>query len=277
MLSFNPYNLIQQITFLRARSNKPKEFHGSRDEASSFLAQCHLVFATDPVSFADDRLKINYIVSFLRGDAFKWYDAVIYRPNTNFANLSEFEDLFKSTFGEDPSIIQDKAFTDLRRLSQTKSCQLYATKFIQLSARVFVDEATKMFLFKEGLKSEIKLHLIGLRPSPRTLSELIHAAVEYDDALFRLRMSSRAGERTIPKYTPTAQSPNSSSVPMDIDATSLKPASYRRESCQRLKSNDDVTTLFAYTAENRTAQGSKTSITARDCQRKARETSTAEQ
>ena len=216
----------------KVKINKPKEFHGLRDEASSFLAQCHLVFSTDPTTYADDQLKINYIVSFLRGDAFKWYDAVIYRPGLTFSGLAEFEDLFKVTFGEDSSTFQDKAFGDLRRLTQTKSCQAYSTKFVQLAARVFVDEATKMYFFKEGLKPDVKLHLVGLRPAPKTLSELIRAAVEYDDALFRLRSATKTSfAKPIPKFAPTRTSlpADSPIIPMDVDAATIKPVSTKRE------------------------------------------------
>ena len=210
-------------TFAKIKVNKPKEFHGSREDTSSFLAQCYLVFTSDPGLYSDPKLKINYAVSFLRGDAFKWYEAAIFRPRRTFASFDEFETLFKTTFGEDSSVSQDKAYADLQRLTQTRSCQAYSTKFVQLAARVLIDEQSKIHLYKTGLKPEIKLHLIGLRPQPATLSDLMQAAVEYDDALYRFRYQS--GIKNSTTYPTTARPPptatTTSAAPMDIDATQL--------------------------------------------------------
>ena len=165
-----------------------------RDDASSFLANTTLFFSTDPIIYADDQLKINYIVSFLRRDAFKWYDAVIYRPGLTFFDLPEFEELFKMSFREDLSSLQGKAFADLRRLTQIKCCVYWQT--------------IKMYSFKEGLKPEVKLHLVGLCLALRTLSRLIRAAVEYDDALFCLLITTKPSTAKIAQNTRQLCAPN---------------------------------------------------------------------
>ena len=217
----------------KIKVNKPKEFHGdNREETTSFLAQCQLVFTSDPSNFADHNLRINYAVSYLRGNAFKWYEAAIFKVKRSFTSFDEFETLFLATFGHDTATNQDKAYADLQRLIQNRSVQSFATKFIQLSACVMIDDSSKIHLFKNGLKSEIKLHLIGLRPQPTTLSEIMQAAIEYDDALFSLtkgtaklqfsRHASTSSSTSVPSTS------TSTVTPMDLDSVQLRPTSTTR-------------------------------------------------
>ena len=208
--------------------NKPKEFHGSREETTTFLAQCDLVFKSDPYAFANHEDKVHYVASFLRGDAFKWYEAAVHQVRRKFVNFDEFEALIKTTFGQDSTIHQDKAFADLRKLRQTKSCQSYSTKFIQLAAKVLIDENAKMQLYKEGLKDNVKLHLIGIHPQPTSLASLINAAVAYDDAYHNLKGSAPKGSFSAIHHaassSTSASGPTSSSepTPMDLDTTNVK-------------------------------------------------------
>ena len=89
-----------------------------------------------------------------------------------------------------------------------------------------MDEPSKMHHFKSGLKPEVKLHLIGLHPAPNTLAELMKAATDYDDALFRLKATTARPSSThgsnptyIPKPTTNlAIAP----TPMEIDSQTIK-------------------------------------------------------
>ena len=74
------------------------------------------------------------------------------------------------------------------------------------------------------MKPEIKLHLIGLRPQPATLSDLMQSAVEYDDALFCFRYQS--GVKTTATINPTTARPQPATIttsPMDLDAAQIRP------------------------------------------------------
>jgi hypothetical protein len=159
----------------------------------------------------------------LRGDAFKWFQAAVVEQKKTFANYEEFEELFKSTFGKDVAVHQDKAFKDLTKLQQTKSCQAYSTKFVQMAAQVNVDENTKMQLFKQGLKQNVQLHLIGLQTQPTNLTALIAAAVQYDDAFHLLTGGSSSKQTSHHQGNhPPSSGTNSGVAPMDIDATQVK-------------------------------------------------------
>ena len=203
----------------KVKVNPPKEFHGARDETSSFLAQCELVFRANPALYNDDQVRVIYMVSYLRGDAFKWYESAILRPNLNNIAYEQFKTLFKATFGEDTNVQIDKAYADLRRCQQTKSCQAYSTRFLQLASRVDANKSTKMNFYREGLKAEVKLHLIGLRPAPATLAELIQAAVQYDDAYHRIKSAGyRPATTSGPRFTPSTPVTSTGPTPMNIDS-----------------------------------------------------------
>ena len=201
----------------RVKVNKPKEFTGSRDETSSFLAQCQLVFRSDPSTFSVDSFKTTYALSFLRDDAFKWYEALL-RNEVTFDSYHDFTIKFRNAFGTDTSISQDKAYQDLKRLTQTASCQKYSTRFVLLASRLDIDENSKMHQYKHGLKREIQLHVLGLDPAPKTLSSLIKKAVDYDDALYRLGPPGNPRGKSPSNFT---AAPTSTSTPMEVDATTL--------------------------------------------------------
>jgi hypothetical protein len=190
------------------------------------------------------------VASFLRDEAFDWFQAAVVQTNREFTVYEEFTTLFKSVFGEDVSVHQDKAFASLRSLRQTHSAQNYATKFTQIAAKVTIDEFSKIQLFKEGLKPAIKLHLIGLTPTPKTLQEIMDAVIRYDDDLHLLNGPSGVGRNhnfnnynnrrgqfnhahrstSNPSYHAGTSGNNSTSttsstseaVPMDLDAVDVK-------------------------------------------------------
>lgn len=45
----------------------PETFHGQRDSLNAFLTECELVFELQPSRFGDDRIKVSYMISLLRG------------------------------------------------------------------------------------------------------------------------------------------------------------------------------------------------------------------
>ena len=45
----------------------PETYHGSRDGLNAFITECQLVFELQPSRFPDDRTKVSYMISLLRG------------------------------------------------------------------------------------------------------------------------------------------------------------------------------------------------------------------
>lgn len=178
-------HLPQQQTILirdPIRINPPQEFHGKRKEVSSFLAQCQIVFKADQSHFLNDENKLNTAISYLRGDAFKWYESII-REHGPFSEYSTFAESLKTTFGNYTEVSPDKAMYDLIKCRQSTSVQSFVTAFQLKAARLPTNttDHTKMFHFKDGLKKQIRDHINNLRPQPNSLTELMKIATEYDD------------------------------------------------------------------------------------------------
>jgi len=179
------HNLPQQQTIVirdPIRINPPQEFFGKRKEVSSFLAQCEIVFKADQSHFQQDENKLYTAVSYLRGDAFKWFEAVT-REHGPFVEYSKFSESLKATFGNYTEVSPDKAMHDLIKCRQTASVQSYVTAFQLKASRLptSTNDHTKMFHFKDGLKKQIRDFINNLRPQPISLTELMKIATEYDD------------------------------------------------------------------------------------------------
>ena len=215
----------QQTILIRdpIRINPPQEFQGARKEVSSFLAQCEIVFKSDQEHFLLDENKLNTAISYLRGDVFKWYEAVV-RENGPFHEYSKFVDSLKATFGNYTEISPDKAMYDVIKCKQNNTVQSYVTAFQMKASRLPLKttEHTKMFHFKDGLKKQIRDHINTLRPQPTSLSELMKIATEYDDTIHS-SLSNSLSNTSIDTPTLThAHLPSVSSHQEDVEMTEVR-------------------------------------------------------
>jgi hypothetical protein len=207
------------------RLSLPMNFSGDRKETAPFLLQCELHFDASPRQFPDTKSQVNFAVSFLRGDAMTWYSDTIYKPKITFQHYSDFSQLLLRTFGASTSQTQDQVYFSLQNLTQTKSCHDYSTKFSRLASRLQTDDNVKMILYRAGLKSVVRNHIIGLSPAPITLHDLMEAAVKFDDSYFantvfeNKNTSTRFKERApfIKPYTSPTTS-DRPTVAMEIDS-----------------------------------------------------------
>ncbi|KAH0429695.1 hypothetical protein CcaCcLH18_08238 [Colletotrichum camelliae] len=75
-----------------------------------------------------------------------------------YANFQGFEDALRLLF-QDPNE-KRQAEQDLSQLQQTKSTKDYSTNFRQLSVQLDLTKETKIFMFYQGLKDEVKDEII---------------------------------------------------------------------------------------------------------------------
>ena len=208
--------------------NPPTVYTGNREETSQFLAQCSLVFEADPYLYSNFQKRIIYTLSFLRGDAFKWYEAAINRPKRKFESYEEFAELLRSTFGEEATASEDKTYDMLSSLRQTHSCQAYSTRFLQLASLINENPNSFTRMYKKGLKNEIQLHLVSLEPQPTTLHNTMAAAIRFDDRLYNLKFDNRHSPKSrnysdTHQYRPLPFVPrNTNSFPMDLDTLNIE-------------------------------------------------------
>ena len=99
--------------------NLPEEFSGDRNKYDEFRTQLALSFAANPSRFEDEKAKIVFAASFLRGPAADW----------------EFMKALRAVF-DDPDTVTTFAY-DLQRLRQgKKTVSEYYAKFLTLSKRL---------------------------------------------------------------------------------------------------------------------------------------------
>ena len=82
---------------------KPDPFDGSDSrKLRTFLLQLNLVFRSSPRTYASDRDKVTYALSYLKGTALEWFEPGLLdhldEPDW-VSDFSEFEDELKMNFG----------------------------------------------------------------------------------------------------------------------------------------------------------------------------------
>jgi len=207
-------------SFTKIKVNPPQEFTGSREQTTTFVSQCRLVFRANP-GWSDDQ-KIVYMCSFLRKTAFKWYanqEKAKTLPTTIDGLISTIVD----TFGE--SDLAEKSRFELERLRQTKSCAIYTSEFNRLVTDIgYTDPVALIDIYKKGLKDNVKDLMLSL-PVRTTLREVQKDAITCDIRLFQRMQEQKNSTRiALPRIPQPSQSDATSSgpTPMEIDVIQTK-------------------------------------------------------
>jgi hypothetical protein len=166
----------------------PETFNGQRDQLNAFLTECTLVFELQPSRFPDDRTKINYMISLLRGTAL-----MAIRPHLSgvvrplFLQVyDDFVAYLKTNFG-DPNE-KGTARRKLKALRQTNSASAYFSEFQQYIAILgWIDQDPIVDKAIDGLKPTLKDELAQSGRRPGTLTELINFIIPLNNEQERKR------------------------------------------------------------------------------------------
>lgn len=163
----------------------PETFSGQREQLNAFLTECTLVFELQPSRFPDDRTKVNYMISLLRGTAL-----MAIRPHLTAAIrprfLNDYDEfvLHMSTNFGDPDE-RGTARRKLKALRQTGSASAYFSELQQYVAILgWLDQEPIVDRAIEGLKPSLKDELAREKDRPATLAELIKYVVPLDNRLY---------------------------------------------------------------------------------------------
>src|SRR6202045_3140946 len=137
----------------------PNTFDGlDAKKLKSFLIQCQLNFLDRPQAFRSDSCKINYILSYLRGFALKWFEPMILDGEDHpvLSNYKLFTAQLTENFGPYDAI--HEAEFELEHLWMCKDQKLmkYTISFNRFAAIVHWDEYALQQQFYKGLTSHIK-------------------------------------------------------------------------------------------------------------------------
>jgi hypothetical protein len=224
--------------------NKPPEFDGKdKKSATTFLAHLQLCFQANSNQFRTDRDKVVFAASYLRGQAFAWFEPhLLDSKSALVTSWDNFETAFLQAHGDTD---RERTLTrELQSLTQTGSASSYATKFFQISAFLTWNDSALQAQFYTGLKPEVKdaLALIDKQTHDSVL-DLSTQAIKLDNRLHERRVENKKGTSAFlvaasrtssspatPLSTPRQAAPSSSSAPqsssshngpapMDLDAT----------------------------------------------------------
>ncbi|KAH9552646.1 hypothetical protein CY35_09G077300 [Sphagnum magellanicum] len=114
------------------RVSLPEKFDGDRTKLRDFVNQVRLVFRLQPHRYATEETQVGLIGSLLTGTALSWFSSLLEKDSPLLANLDQFLEEFRRTFGErDRALI---ATTKLRTLQQrSRPASAYVAKFQQLA------------------------------------------------------------------------------------------------------------------------------------------------
>jgi len=158
----------------KPKLREPDTFDGSDSrKLRTFILQCKLNFRDRPDLFQDDKSKVNYVLSYLKGTALDCFESVILDPNEpDWAdNFSLFTDELASNFGTYDPVGEAEAELEGLRMHDSHQATKYFIKFQQLASRVEWGEAALRRQAYNGLAKRIKDDMVH-HNKPNTLAGL---------------------------------------------------------------------------------------------------------
>jgi hypothetical protein len=218
---------------------KPPEYDGKdKGFCSTFLSHLNLYIFGNPSLFPNEQSKVTFAASYLRGQAFKWFEPHLLKPlDPLLHSFTLFQEELLRNLG-DPD--KERTVTrQIRSLTQTSSAAAYYSQFNSLAAYLHWNDDALRAQFYEGLKADVKDALALANIDPLTIEDLAALAIRLDNRLYERRMDGRKQPEkktssgnatstsnnnrrpppTTSRYTTETRTVQSGPTPMDLDAT----------------------------------------------------------
>lgn len=210
---------------------EPDTFSGTDySKFNPFIAQCRLVFVSQPSRFQTEASKVFYAASYLSDIAGLWFQPMLSIPRTEYpiwlTNFDEFEKELGRMFG-DPNYLRNSE-QKLRKLVMKEHYKVarYTAEFSRLSNITEWNDKALYSQYYEGLPARIKDELIHF-PEPRDLRSLQHLAQQIDNRYWAREDQKKTGASTPdrkrkrnpngqPNNQPNRTPPNPSNPPKPI-------------------------------------------------------------
>ena len=181
--------------------NPPDEYHGQRSKLDTWLVQCERYFAFKGGS-VDEKKKVLFATTFFRGKAEDWIKPktkeYLFDPKDKdvqgfFEEWDQFKKEVERVFG---IANEDKiAERRIQELVQTKSAAEYAAEFQRWADRTEWDESALQYMYRKGLKEEVKDELMRDGRAIDNLKELMEVAIDLDDRLYERKIERNPRRR----------------------------------------------------------------------------------
>ncbi len=157
----------------------PERYDGNLGQCKTFLMQCGLVFALQPLTYATERSKIAYLIGLLRGAALEWASVHWRRQDqvttTYVAFTTEMTKVFDHPVqGNDASMRLFSLHQGLRSVAE------YAIEFRTLAVESGWNDESLLAVFINGLSERLKDELVT-HPEPVNLDNLIALTIRIDN------------------------------------------------------------------------------------------------
>lgn len=166
----------------------PDKFNGSdRTKLRPFLAQCRMVFLSNPQKFRKERSKVLFAASYFDGIALSWWEPILFmqdKDNVEFPpfmdSFNQFETELTKLFGDPDSERTAENKINSLKMKEHQQVSKYITIFRQYQMQLHWDERALMYSFRKGLPSRILDELSRKDERPKSLIELQQSALQID-------------------------------------------------------------------------------------------------
>ena len=196
----------------------PETFTGKRSLLNPFITECNLVFELQASRFNNERVKVNYMISYLRGtplDAISPYLTALPRPSF-IESYDEFIAYLRSNFGDPDEIGTTRR--KYKALRQTTSAAAYFAELQQYLAINYKDQDPIVDNAIDGLKPFLKDEL-AKRPRPSTFIELREFVIPLDNRLYEREQEKKKDPEKPAAHTPSKSTEHRSSTRTVVDST----------------------------------------------------------
>jgi hypothetical protein len=229
----------------------PDQFDGQDPKKLRiFLVQLELNFSDRPTVFRQDRTKVNFALSYLKGTALEWFEPALYqaraRPNIEPAWRNDWEVFtheLRANFGPHDPVGEAESELERLQMKETHHITKYNVDFTRLSSQLYWGEAALRHRYYRGLPARIKDEISRVG-KPARLIDLRNLAQSIDARYWERRAE-------ISRETPTTKNPGSTKSASDAQD---KPSSSSSSQKSQGKKPENSDRSSQRPAPNRTSQ-----------------------
>jgi hypothetical protein len=213
--------------------NPPDQFFGEKEKMETFLAQLQLSFQLQSSRFPDDKTKILFAVSYMKGTAFNWALPYIQTDHTLLTNYEEFLNNFRATFSDINRPRQ--AARELLDLKQgCRPVVAYITDFQCLSIELGWSNSLPLLdMFDKGLSKDIKQALCNFE-RPTLLEDYYNLVARIDNRQIEFQNQFNSVSKTMVTSIPRS---NDGVVDMVIGTSQRRGPLSLQERQRRMEKN----------------------------------------
>jgi len=218
----------------KRKVSKPPIFNGERKELKGFLTIVNMNFEDTPDDFPDDRSKVRFITSFLRGDPLNWASNLWDNEDPLIDNLNNFKRELKINYG-DPEVETIVANGKLDTIRQKKYGQVleYINQFKTTCQNSDFNESAKIYMFLKGLHYKMREQLAVVNPNPDSLNKLYTDVIQIENLSKRTNLvefyyNQQRVRNSQQNSNHNQRNSSRRDDPMDVDLFRIKNDRYRR-------------------------------------------------